>query len=187
MSKTIEDLKNYIPFNEQEEKDKKFFIDCEKKEQILTRDNELCHLTSSSIILNKNWDKMLCIYHNIYNSWVFTGGHADGDDDMLYVAKKEAEEETSLRNIKIVSKDPIAIDSLPVLGHVKRGKYVPSHTHLNFTYLFEADENAEIKIKLDENKGIAWIPLDEFLDKTSEEWMKRVFIKVLKKIKIMKK
>ena len=37
MSNTIEMIKEYKPFNQQEEKDKQFFIDCEKQEQILTR------------------------------------------------------------------------------------------------------------------------------------------------------
>ena len=92
MSKTIEMIKNYVPFNEQEEKDKQFFIDCESKDQILTRDNELCHLTASAFIINEKHDKVLCVYHNIYNSWSYVGGHADGDDDMLYVAMKEARE-----------------------------------------------------------------------------------------------
>ena len=40
------------------------------------------------------------IHHNIYNSWSWTGGHADGDKDLLYVAIKEAKEETGVKNIK---------------------------------------------------------------------------------------
>ena len=96
MSKTIEMLKKYTPYNEQEEADKQFFIECEEKEQILTRENSLCHLCSSAFIINKTHDKVLCIYHNIYSSWCWVGGHADGDDDMLYVASQETREETSL-------------------------------------------------------------------------------------------
>ena len=69
MSKTIEMIKKYIPYNAQEEKDKQFFIDCEAKDQILTRENELCHLTSSAFIINKTHNKVLCTYHNIFNSW----------------------------------------------------------------------------------------------------------------------
>lgn len=122
MSKTIDMIKNYTPYNEQEEKDKQFFIDCEKKEQILTRENEMAHLTSSYFVLNKARTKVLCTYHNIYKSWTWGGGHADGDDDMLYVAKKELQEETSLKGFRLLSDSPIAIDSIPVLGHFKRGK-----------------------------------------------------------------
>ncbi len=186
MSKTIEMIKKYVPFNEQEEKDKQFFIDCEKKEQILTRENEMAHLTSSYIVLNKSHDKVLCTYHNIYKSWTWGGGHADGDDDMLYVARKELEEETSLKNYKLLSESPISIESIPVLGHVKRGKYVPAHIHLNVTYLFEAAEEDEIKIKPDENSGVAWMTFDELIEKSTELHMKPIYKKIMKKIQTLK-
>lgn len=185
MSKTIEMIKSYKPYNEQEEKDKQFFIECENIEQILTRDNERCHLTSSAVVVNKQRTKMLCIYHNIYNSWTWVGGHADGDDDMLYVAKKEAGEETSIKNIKVLIDKPIAIDSLPVAGHVKRGKYVPAHSHLNVTYLFEADDTEKIQIKADENSNVAWLSFEEILKFTTEPHMKPVYRKIFDRAKLV--
>lgn len=187
MSKTIEMIKNYIPNNEQEEKDKQFFVYCENQNQILTRENELCHLSSSAIILNKSHDKVLCIYHNIYRSWAWVGGHADGDDDMEYVALKEAKEETSLKNIKVLLGKPVSIESLPVLGHVKRGKFVSAHVHLNVTYLLEADENEQIHIKEDENSGIAWLTFDELVEKSNENYMKTVYKKIFDRVKVLQK
>ena len=182
MSRTIESLKKYIPYNEQEKTDIDFFIECENNEQILTRDNKRCHLCSSAFIINKDRNKVLCIYHNIYNSWTWVGGHADGDDDMIYVAKKETVEETSLNNFKILSEEPIAIDSLPVASHIKRGKFIPAHTHLSIAYLFEADENEVIKIKEDENSNIGWLTFDELLTNSKEPHMVKVFEKIIKKI-----
>lgn len=186
MSKTIEMLKKYVPYNEQEEADKQFFIECEQKEQILTRENALCHLCSSAFIINKTHDKVLCIYHNIYSSWCWVGGHADGDDDMLYVASKETREETSLKNFKPLLDEPIAIDSLPVISHFKRGKFVPSHIHLSFAYLFEADENEEIKILEDENSNIGWLTFDELISKSTEPHMVSVYKKIVERIKKLK-
>ena len=183
MSKTIEDLKNYIPYNEQEEKDKQFFVDCEHKDQILTRENELCHLCSSAFIVNPQRTKVLCIYHNIYDSWGWVGGHADGDDDMVYVAKKETQEETSLKNFKLISATPIAIDSLPVIGHTKKGKYINSHIHLSFAYLFEANEDEKIQIKENENSNIGWLTFDELLEKSTERHMLYVYKKIIERIK----
>ncbi len=182
MSKTIEMIKVYKPYNEQEEKDKKFFIDCEESGQILTRENEKCHLTSSYFVLDKTHKKVLCTFHNIFKSWSNGGGHADGDDDMLYVAKKELNEETSLQNFKVLINQPISIDSVPVLGHFKRGKYVPAHIHLNVTYLFEADEEDEIKIKPDENSDIAWLTFDELISKSTELYMIPIYKKIIEKI-----
>lgn len=183
MSKTIEMIKKYVPYNEQEEEDKKFFIECEEKDQILTRDNRLCHLTSSAFIINKEHTKVLCVYHNIYKSWTWVGGHADGDDDMLYVAKKETMEETSLKNFKVLSNYPITIDSLPVSSHYKRGKFVPAHDHLSIAYLFEADEKETTHFLADENSAVGWLTFDELLEKTTEPQMIPVYKKCIERIK----
>ena len=182
MSKTIVLLKKYKPYNAQEEADKKFFIECEEKEQILTRDNTLAHLTSSAFITNPNRNKVLCIYHNIYKSWGWVGGHADGDDDMLYVAMKETREETSLKNFKVLSEEPIAIDSLSVYSHVRKKKFVNAHVHLNLTYLFEADEKETFHILEDENSNIGWLTFDELLDKCDEPHMLPVYKKIIERI-----
>ncbi len=185
MSKTIEMIRNYQPYYEQEKKDKQFFIECENKGQILTRENEMVHLTSSYFVLNKTHDKVLTNYHNIYQTWGIGGGHADGDDDMLYVAQKELKEETSIDNFKSLSIYPISIESLPVLGHVKRGKYVPAHIHLNVTYLFEADENAVIKIKPDENSGVEWLTFDQLIEKSNERHFIAVYKKIIEKLRAL--
>lgn len=183
MSKTIEMLKNYIPYNEQEKEDLKIIIDAENKfGDILTRNNKFCHLTSSAFITNKHHTKVLCIYHNIYRSWSWVGGHADGDDDMLYVAKKETGEETSLQNFKILRNTPISIEILPVISHVRKGKFVSAHTHLNITYLFEADENETIHILEDENSNIGWLTFDELIEKSSEPYMIPSYKKIIERI-----
>ncbi len=176
-------IKNYVPYNEQEEKDKQFFIDCEAKEQILTRENERAHLTSSYFVVNKERTKVLSTYHNIYDSWTWGGGHADGDDDMLYVAQKELKEETAITNYKVLLETPISIESLPVSGHVKRGKYVPAHVHLNVTYLLEASEEEKLSIKPDENSGIAWLTFEELISRSKEPYMITVYKKIVEKIK----
>ena len=184
MSKTIEMLKEYIPYNELEETDINNIIHAEEIfGNILTRDNEFCHLTASAFIVNKEHTKVLCIFHNIYQSWSWVGGHADGDDDMLYVASKETREETSLKNFKMVGNGPISIEILPVKGHVKRGKYVSAHVHLNITYLLEADENEEICILEEENSNIAWLTFDELIERADEPHMLPIYEKIIEKIK----
>ena len=183
MSKTIEMLKNYHPYNEQEKEDISLIIKAEEIfGDILTRENKFCHLTSSAFVINKDHTKVLCAYHNIYKSWSWVGGHADGDDDMLYVAEKETREETSLINFKIISELPISVEILPVKSHVRKGKYVPAHQHFNVTYLFEADENDAIRILEDENSNIGWLTFDELIDKSDEPYMIPVYKKVIEKI-----
>ena len=186
MSKTIEMLKSYNPYNEQEKEDISLIIKAEEIfGDILTRENKFCHLTSSAFIINKNHTKVLCIFHNIYKSWSWVGGHADGDDDMLYVAQKETKEETSLENFDVVSIKPISVEILPVKSHYKKGKYVPAHQHLNVTYLFEADENSFVEILEEENSNIGWLTFQELLEKSDEPYMITVYEKIIEKIKQM--
>ena len=127
---------------------------------------------------------ILMIYHKIYNSWAWTGGHSDGDSDLLYVAMKEAKEETGIKNIAPISKNIYSLELMNVNGHEKREKYVGSHVHLNVTYLLEADENEKIHIKEDENSGVKWVPIDKILEVSSEPWVRdRVYAKIISKMK----
>lgn len=175
----------FIPYNEQEEVDRNIMLKyINDFDDVLTRQNEYGHFTSSAFVLNKERTKILMIYHKIYNSWAWTGGHSDGDSDLLYVAMKEAKEETGIKNVAPISKDIYSLELINVNGHEKRGKYVGSHIHLNVTYLLEADENEEIHIKEDENSGVKWVPINEVLKMSSEPWIRdRVYAKIIDKMK----
>ena len=175
-----ETIKNYIPKNEQEVNDKRLILEkyIDMEDNILTRENEIAHFTCSSWITNKNRDKVIMIYHNIYDSWAWTGGHADGDSDFLNVAIKEAKEETGIDNIKAITNDIASIEILTVDSHIKRGKFVSSHLHLNISYLLETDEEELLKIKEDEHSAISWFYLDEALEKSTEPKLKSVYAKL---------
>ena len=179
------DIEMFIPYNEQEEVDRKIMLKyIDDFYNTLTRQNEYGHFTSSAFVLNKERTKILMIYHNIYNSWAWTGGHSDGDNDLLYVAMKEAKEETGIKNVIPILEDIYSLELINVNGHEKRGKYVGSHVHLNVTYLLEADENEAIHIKKDENSGVKWVPINEVLDVSSEQWIRdRVYSKIINKMK----
>lgn len=184
----IDDIKKYKPYNEQEERDKELILrSIDMFPNILTRDCTLAHITSSGYIINKNRDKVLMIYHKIYNSWSWTGGHADGDCDLLHVAIKEAMEETGVAHFKPLSNDIFSLDVLTVDGHIKKGKYVLSHLHLSIAYLLEADENEDLIINTEETKGVKWIPIDKIAAYSSEPYMTNVYNKFNKKIFLEKK
>ena len=125
-------------------------------------------------------------YHNIYQSWAWTGGHSDGEADLLKVAIKELKEETGVKNIKILKQEPFSLEVLTVNGHIKRGKYVSSHIHLNLTYLIEIDENEELHNKEDENSNVKWIPIEQIDKESTEEWIKKnIYTKEKEKLKSM--
>jgi len=181
-----EQLRSFEPFNEQEDHDRKVALRCLKQPDIYLRANELVHITASSWIVNASRTKVLMAYHNIMQSWAWLGGHADGETDLLKVALKEAREESGVRNIRPVSEELYSVEMLTVDGHVKRGKYVNSHLHLNATYLLEADETDELFVKADENSGVKWIPIDEVEAACSKPWdWERVYAKLNAKLRML--
>ena len=181
----VKQIERYNPINEQEKKDKEIILDfINKNDNVLFRDNEIAHITSSGFIVNKLRSKVLMIHHNIQNSWGWTGGHADGDSDLIKVSIKEAKEETGIKDARPITNDICSIDILPVNAHIKRGKYVASHLHLSVAYILEADENEELVVKEDENSGVKWVDIDKVLDLTNEEYMKNVYKKLIDKSKM---
>lgn len=186
--KIRQDIEAYQPFNEQERADKALILEFMKNnEDAFLRTNLEAHMTSSAWIVNKQKTKVLMIYHNIYDSWAWTGGHADGEEDLLSVAIREANEETGITATPVSDKI-FSIERLTVDGHIKRGKYVPSHMHLNVSYLLEADDSQKIRAKEDENKAVAWFDLDEALTKPAEyeRWVvSNVYKKLNDKLKAL--
>ncbi|WP_310605234.1 NUDIX hydrolase [Anaerosporobacter sp.] len=179
----IEEIRSYEPFNEQEKQDKKVALDyITLFPNILTRENEFAHMTASSWIVNKERTKVLMIYHNIYKSWAWTGGHADGENNMQSIAIREAMEETGIKNINVLQDTMFSLELLCVNGHVKRGNYVSSHIHINVTYLLEADDSENLSIKEDENSGVKWVSIEEAVQASSEEEMKVIYRKLNEKL-----
>ena len=180
-----EKIEKYVPYNEQEEKDKNTILKyMDTFEDTITRNNEFGHFTASAWVVNKERTKVLMIYHNIYKSWAWTGGHADGESDLLSVAVREVKEETGVENVKVLDDDIFSLEIVCVNGHVKRGKYVSSHVHLNVTYLLEVDENEILRTKEDENSGVKWVPIDEVEVVSNERWVKeKVYRKLKEKLK----
>ena len=177
-------LERYTPYNEQEERDRALLLRALREEEnVFTRENDRMHMTASAWVTNEAHDGVLMAYHNIYDSWAWLGGHADGMEDLLAVALKEANEESGVTAVP-VSPEIFSVEILGVAGHVKRGKYVSAHLHLNVTYLLEADSEEQVSVKADENSGVAWFTPEEALKKSTEPWfVERVYAKLVEKTK----
>ena len=121
--KLKEKIEKYKPFNEQEENDRKVMLQyIENFDNVLTRENEFGHFTASAWALNKEKTKVLMIYHNIYQSWAWTGGHSDGEADPLNTAIRELKEETGVKDVNVLDKDIFSLEIICVNGHIKREK-----------------------------------------------------------------
>ena len=105
-------IEAYTPFNEQEARDRELMLRAiDTLEAPLTRENPFAHFTASSWIVNPTRTKALMAWHNIYKTWAWTGGHADGDRYLLAVALREAQEETGIHAVP-VSEHIFSIETL---------------------------------------------------------------------------
>lgn len=181
----LNQIKSYKPYNEQEKYDKVGILKyLEEEKNVFSRDNKIAHMTSSAWVVNKDRNKVVMVYHNIYNSWSWMGGHADGEEDLFSVAIKEVKEESGLRDIRPLLNDIFSLEILTVDGHIKNGEYISSHLHLNITYLLEANEKEVLTVKSDENSGVEWFELNESIEKSTEAWFKeKIYTKLNKKLK----
>ena len=180
--KLKEEIEKYVPFNEQEELDREYFLKfIDTFDDILTRDNEFGHFTSSAFVVNKNRNKMVVVYHNINDGWIYPGGHVDGEEDLLSVAVREVEEETGLKT-KILGNSIFSIQAAPVKGYIKRGKYVPAHIHYDVIYLLEADDTLPLSFRKEESQGVKWINFDEASDKSIVDFIRPIHEKLINKL-----
>lgn len=178
-------IMSYKPTNEQEAQDLHTIqVAMNTFEDVLTRENTLAHFTCSGFVVNEERTKVLMVYHHIYDSWSWTGGHVDGETDFLQVALREVLEETGTQ-AKPVVEEIFAVDVLTVVGHVKNGHYVSPHLHLNVTYLLEADDLAVLTVAEDENSAVDWLPIDQLATHCTEQHMLPVYEKIINKMRFI--
>lgn len=183
MEELIRQIEAFLPCCEQEVKDRRMILDWLRSgRDILTRDNPVAHLTASAWVVSPDRKLVLMAYHNLYNSWAWLGGHADGDADLRRVAAKEAMEESGIQEIQLLGDGIASLEILTVDGHEKKGSYVSGHLHLNVTYLFEADPGAALRCKEDENSAVGWISVEDIPTKSTEPWfVARIYSKLIQK------
>ena len=177
-------IEAYVPCNEQEAADRRMMLMAiDTLDDPLSRENLFAHFSASGWIVNPAQTKVLMAYHNIYKTWAWTGGHADGEADLLSVALREAREETGIEHIHPVTPDFYSLEVIPVNAHFKRGKFVSAHLHMNVTYLLEADDSQPLRVKPDENSAVGWLPLDEAAENKDEPFMAVIYRKLNAKLK----
>ena len=153
-----QEIERFVPGCEQEERDRAVMLRfLHEHPDALLRENESAHLTASAWVLSPDRTRV---------------GHADGEEDLLAAAMREVTEETGLRRLRPLTDGIFSLECLAVEGHEKRGRYVPSHVHLNVTYLLQS-EDAALREKPDENSGVEWMRPGEALRASSEPWMRR--------------
>lgn len=130
------------------------------------------HVTASAFIIHPDGRSLLLLHHKKLNLWLQPGGHADGEADVLQVARKEAAEETGLRDLVLLSDGvgDLAIHIVPAFGDVRE------HFHFDMRFFFQAQSD-EI-INNEESHEVKWVALDEVHEFNQEEGTRRVLRKI---------
>jgi len=179
-------IEAYIPRDGREAAEKEIMLNliAMQGDALLSRDSAHAHMTSSSMIVNRERTKVLMAYHKIYQSWAWTGGHNDGESDFMAVAMREASEETGVKTLVPLSEAPASLEVLHVLAHIKHGKWVGTHLHLNVSYLFEADETEPLRIAEDENSAVGWVNIADIPRVVTEPFMIPIYEKLIARANI---
>ena len=139
------------------------------------KDNQIGHFTGSAWVVSPDRTQILMTHHKKLNMWLQLGGHADGSEDLINVAMREAKEESGFENFILVSDKIFDLD----IHEIPATSADTKHIHYDVRFLLEADpENNEIIIS-DESHDVRWIHLDEVLNRNSEDSMKRMVDKTI--------
>jgi 8-oxo-dGTP pyrophosphatase MutT (NUDIX family) len=131
------------------------------------------HITGSVWVVDEAKEYVLLTHHAKLNRWLQLGGHADGDENVLRVALREAEEETGLKNFRLLSNTIFDIDIHPI----PERKDFPAHDHYDIRFLLQADRREKIIIS-EESHDVAWIPLAQLDLWNNADSLKRMAQKV---------
>jgi 8-oxo-dGTP pyrophosphatase MutT (NUDIX family) len=122
------------------------------------------HVTGSAWIVSPDRREVVLLHHAKLDRWFQPGGHADGDSDILRVALREAEEETGLQNIKVVSPAIFDVDVHTIPANASE----PEHLHYDIRFLLEASSDQPF-IQTRETKAVRWVNVREIGKLTTEK------------------
>ena len=85
-----EPLAAFVPGDAREAEEQRMMLETIARlgDAVLTRECALAHMTASSIIVSPDRRRTLMAFHRIYQSWAWTGGHADGETDFEQTARR---------------------------------------------------------------------------------------------------
>lgn len=133
-----------------------------------TRSSKL-HVTCSAIILHPETGRVLLRWHERMNSWLQVGGHADAGETSPYaIARREAQEETSLKDLVAWpdASHPAVVQI--VIVPVPAGRGEARHEHADIRYLLATHRPEDAKPET-ESARLRWLELAEAASAVSEE------------------
>lgn len=153
----LTELKKYKAYDDQERTSvKRTIAFLEEEPRAFERECLRGHLTASAYVVDESGKYLLLTHHIKLDKWVQLGGHCDGDEDVLAVAKREVSEESGLTGY-VVQDGIFDID----VHKIPEYKSVPPHEHYDIRYIFVTSKSSKLLRQEIESKELRWIPIDE--------------------------
>lgn len=131
------------------------------------------HFTGSSLVVSADGQRALLHHHRKLDRWLQFGGHCDGEEDVLEVARRESLEESGIEGLIVASARPFDLDihEIPAKG----GE--PVHWHFDVRYVLIAPEDAQPRVS-EESHALRWftpdemeaLPLDVGMQRLLKKW-----------------
>jgi len=139
----------------------------DEHEDIAVRTCRPGHLTGSAFVVDPSRMMCLMLFHTKLQRWLQPGGHADGDTNLAHVALREAEEETGISGLRVVTP---AID---VDIHRVDPPKEDAHLHLDVRYLVIAPAGSE-PVGNHESQALRWVTEAELVDFDVDDGLRRM-------------
>lgn len=128
------------------------------------------HITGSAWIVNESFEACLLVHHRKLGLWLQLGGHADGESNILNVAVREAEEESGLTNLKVLSEEIFDVDVHAIPARVGE----PAHFHYDVRFLLQASSWLPLHRSERESLELAWVSLEVIQKEEKYRAVKRI-------------
>ena len=133
------------------------------------RSLQIGHITGSAWVVDETGQFVLLMHHRKLDRWFQPGGHADGEWDILQVAMKEAQEETGLGSVEVVSHSIYDVDVHLIPANAKDS----AHFHYDIRFMLRANKSIPLRIN-NESKNLVWVPLEDVANYNNSESIMRM-------------
>lgn len=146
-------LDEYQPLDQDEQTYKEQIIEfITNHDDCFKRSQTKGHITGSAFLLNKQGSHVLLMHHKKLDDWFQLGGHCDGQEDVLAVAIKEAQEESGITAIEPVLTSIFDIDIHRIPANSKEQE----HYHYDIRFLLQVTSDEQVQ-QNSESKELRWI------------------------------
>jgi 8-oxo-dGTP pyrophosphatase MutT (NUDIX family) len=118
------------------------------------------HVTASALVVHPASGRVLLRWHAKQQRWLQVGGHGDpGESDPWVVARREAEEETGLGDLRPFPGPEPTLFQVTVVP-VVAAKGEPAHEHADVRYLLATDRPDDVPAEV-EGVPLRWCTVEE--------------------------